>query len=107
MTDMYSRYTEATRLFEQRAYTQATRILEELLADGPAYGLAEAPLLLARSYYHSAQIDKARVAAERLVEADPSDGYAALLLARSLDRQGRAAEAARAHRLAALMDAPA
>ncbi len=93
MTEL-DRYRTAELLFSQRRYTQAARELESLLGEqAPAYGVGEAPLLLARAYYHSAQLERAAQAAARLVEADGTDGYAVLLLARSLQRLGRGAEA--------------
>lgn len=106
MINEYDRYTYARRLFDERKYTQSARELEGVISAGEGYGLGEAELLLARSYYHSAQLDRARQAAADLIERDPTDGYAALLLARSLDRLGRADEAATWHRRATLLDAP-
>lgn len=90
----FDRYAYARRMFDERRYVQAARELEELIAaaeDG--HGLGEAPLLLARAYYHSARLDRAADAATALLDADPTDGYAALLLARTLERQGRPGEA--------------
>ncbi|MGA8047098.1 MAG: tetratricopeptide repeat protein [Dermatophilaceae bacterium] len=106
----FDRYRYAQRLFRERRYTAAARELEHLVMDkidmdkidhdtqGPPdhsepYTLGDAPLLLARSYYHSAQLGRAEKAARALVEADPTDVYAVLLLARTLQRQGRHADA--------------
>ena len=50
-------------------------------------------LLLARSYFHSAQLVKAEATARLLVEADPTDAYALVLLGRSLQRQSKREEA--------------
>lgn len=58
-----------------------------------SFTLGDAPLLLARAYYHSAQLGRAEKAARALVEADPTDVYAVLLLARTLQRRGRHADA--------------
>jgi tetratricopeptide (TPR) repeat protein len=105
----FDRYRYAQRLFRERRYTAAARELEHLIMDKHAhesalpqqpngdriesYTLGDAPLLLARAYYHSAQLNRAEEAARRLVEADPTDVYAVLLLARTLQRGGRHAEA--------------
>ena len=98
----FDRYRLAQRLFSERRFTAAARELEHLIADQRAadeaaseatYGLGDAPLLLARAYYHSAQLGRAETASRALVEADPTDVYAVLLLARTLQRRGRHAEA--------------
>ena len=116
----FDRYRYAQRLFSERRYTAAARELEHLImdkhdfdkrhVDKPEYGshdrderdraernesftLGDAPLLLARAYYHSAQLGRAEKAARALVEADPTDVYAVLLLARTLQRRGRHADA--------------
>jgi predicted Zn-dependent protease len=102
--DAFDRYRYAQRLFRERRYTAAARELEHLIMDtydhdareaerSGSYTLGDAPLLLARSYYHSAQLGRAEKAARALVEADPTDVYAMLLLARTLQRRGRHAEA--------------
>lgn len=93
LTD-YDRYRTGQLLFEQRRFDEAARELELLLGgNAPAYGLGEAPLLLARAYYHSAQLGRAETAARGLLARDDTDGYAALLLGRTVQRRGRAAEA--------------
>ena len=94
----FDRYLYAQRLFRERRYTAAARELEFLVAEESAdgsqlIGLGDAPLLLARAYYHSAQLGKAETASRGLVEADPTDVYAVLLLARTLQRRGRHADA--------------
>ena len=76
---------------ERAAAEQPGRHDEAVRAE--SYTLGDAPLLLARSYYHSAQLGRAEAAARALVEADPTDVYAVLLLARTLQRRGRHAEA--------------
>ena len=58
-------------------------------------------LLLARAYYHSAQLGKAEAQLRVIVDRDPVEHYAHLLLGRTLERQGRAEEAAPWVRLAA------
>lgn len=94
MIDEFDRYRFAQRLFDERRYTQAARELEGIVDAADAYGLGEAPLLLARAYYHSAQLERARETAQALIDDDPTDEYAMLLLSRTLQRQGRTEEAA-------------
>ena len=62
-------------------------------------------LLLARAYYHSAQLGRAEEQLRRVVERDPVEFYAQLMLGRTLERQGRPAEAAPWLRTAAAMGA--
>lgn len=109
--DFHDRYSWAEILFGDRRYDLAARELESLLADvedsaGPTYGLSEARLLLARSYFHAAHLQKAEAAARQLLEDNPVDGYAALLLCRSLQRQSRHEEAQHALNLASVLGAP-
>ncbi len=89
----FDRYCYAQRLFRERRYTAAARELELLVNEADDTALGEAPLLLARAYYLSAQLAKAEAAARQLIEADPTDTYAVLLLARTLQRRGRHSEA--------------
>ena len=51
-------------------------------------------LLLARAYYHSAQLRRAEEQLREVIERDPVEFYAHLMLGRTLERQGRHAEAA-------------
>jgi cytochrome c-type biogenesis protein CcmH/NrfG len=77
---------------------EAARILEPVVAAEPAN---EAALeLLARSYFGSAQLGRAETALTRLVELAPANGWARRALARTLERQSRAAEAVAHHRVA-------
>jgi hypothetical protein len=80
---------------------QALDMLEPLREelDGNVAG----QLLLARAYYHSAQLGRAQVTLERLVDSAPSDHYARFLLGRTLERRSRPADALPHYRLAAAM----
>ena len=60
-------------------------------------------LLLARAYYHSAQLQRAEAELRTVLKQDPAKAYAHLLLGRTLQRQSRQTEAARYLRLAAAM----
>jgi len=113
--DFHDRYSWAEILFGDRRYDLAAKELESLLADvtstcteedAPMYGLSEARLLLARSYFHAAHLRKAEEAARDLLADNPVDAYAALLLARSLERQSRHEEAQQALTLASVLGAP-
>lgn len=52
--------------------------------------------MLARSYYHSAQLQSAEMELElrKVVELDPVEQYARLMLGRAPEQQSRQAEAA-------------
>src|SRR5699024_1131877 len=73
-------------------------------ADDPVgHGTAEAHLLLARAYFHSAQLARAEAAARQVLREAPDDPYAHLLLGRTLQRAGRPDEARGPLRLAELL----
>jgi Flp pilus assembly protein TadD len=59
--------------------------------------------LLGRAFFHSAQLRQAEEIFRRIVELDPVDAWAHIALARSLERQGRMAEAGAHRRLHAAM----
>lgn len=101
----YEVYRIAVDLFDSKDYLGAVAPLEFLLDRAPERELGDVRELLARAYFHTAQLDKAIDAARNLLDKDPGHGYAALLLARSLQRAGRADEAAAARRLAAALGA--
>ncbi|MFF7637545.1 tetratricopeptide repeat protein [Kitasatospora sp. NPDC008050] len=94
-------YARAQLFFDSKAYADAALILEPLIAAEP--GHLATRLLLARSYYHSAQLTKAAAELRRILEQDPTESYAQLMLGRTLERQGRADEARPHLRLAAAM----
>ena len=101
----HDRWLRAQTLFEERAYREAAVLLTELLADAADVGheLTDVRLLLARSLYHSAQLNGAIKVATELLEHDPNEPYAHLLVGRSLQRQGRRDEAQPHLRLAELL----
>jgi predicted Zn-dependent protease len=109
----YDRYRWAEDRFAHRDYLGAARTLEALLAeaserpDDVGHGLAEVRLLLARAYYHSAQLGRAETTLRALLADHPTDEYAALLLARTLERGSRHEEARAASRFAEALGAPA
>jgi len=85
------RWERARMFFDARDYTGAARVLGGLVEEAPE--LVGPRLLLARSYYHSAQLWRAEAELRVLVELDPVEHYARLMLGRTLQRQGRADEA--------------
>ncbi|MCW2816228.1 MAG: hypothetical protein JWN84_3683 [Nocardioides sp.] len=110
--DTYERYHGASRQFDLGDFLGAARGLEALLMDlaaeteGPGHGLTHVRLLLARAYYHSAQLGRAEATARAVLSESPTDAYAALLLARTLERTSRADAAGEAMRLATALGAP-
>ncbi len=101
----HDRWLRAQALFEERAYREAAVLLTELLdaAADVGHELTDVRLLLARSLYHSAQLNGAIRIATELLEHDPNEPYAHLLVGRSLQRQGRRDEAQPHLRLAELL----
>ncbi|WP_404953612.1 tetratricopeptide repeat protein [Streptomyces sp. 147326] len=95
------RWARAQLFFDAREYATAARIL-----DGLAGEVSEqlAPrLLLARAYYHSAQLSRAEHELRAILERWPVEDYAQLMLGRTLERLGRPAEARPYLRVAAAM----
>lgn len=97
MTTAYYRYSTAKQLFEAKQYARAAEILKEMLDETEVlHGTTDARLLLARSYYHSAQLGRAEATVRDLLIDSPHEPYAQLLLGRILQRTGRR-EAAKGH----------
>jgi Flp pilus assembly protein TadD len=96
--DLHSEYLRADLFLESGQPTEAARILEPVVEAHP--GNEAALELLARSYFASAQLGRAEGALRRLVELAPANGWARRALARTLERQSRADEAAVHHRMA-------
>jgi predicted Zn-dependent protease len=101
MVDLLAEYHRAIVFFEAGDPGGAARILEPVLAADP--GNAAVRLMLARSYFHSAQLSRAEEQLRVLVERDPTDHYALFVLGRTLERQSRPAEALPHLRLASVM----
>jgi Flp pilus assembly protein TadD len=101
----HDRWVRAQALFEERAYREAAVMLTELLdeSDDVRHELTDVRLLLARALYHSAQLNGAIRVANELLEHDPNEPYAHLLVGRSLQRQGKGTEAQPHLRLAELL----
>ncbi|MGW7256599.1 tetratricopeptide repeat protein [Streptomyces sp. NPDC054834] len=85
------RWERARLFFDAKDYAGAARVLAGLVEEVPEQ--TGPRLLLARSYYHSAQLHRAEAELRLIVERDPVEHYARLMLGRTLQRQGRHAEA--------------
>lgn len=101
----HDRWVRAQALFEERAYREAAVLLTELLDDpgDVRHELTDVRLLLARALFHSAQLDGTIRVATELLDHDPNEPYAHLLLGRALQRKGRRVEAQPHLRLAELL----
>ncbi len=101
----HDRWVRAQSLFEERAYREAAVLLTELIDDSADVGheLTDVRLLLARSLFHSAQLDGTIRVATELLEHDPNEPYAHLLVGRALQRKGRGDDAQPHLRLAELL----
>ncbi|MFF8289704.1 tetratricopeptide repeat protein [Streptomyces sp. NPDC016309] len=95
------RWERALMFFEAKEYATAAHVLRGLADEVPEQ--TGPRLLLARAYYHSAQLRRAETELRALVERDPVEHYARLLLGRTLERQGRHADAAPHLRLASAL----
>ena len=95
------RWERARQFFEARDYTAAARVLVGLVEEVPEQ--TGPRLLLARAYYHSAQLRRAESELRTIVDRDPVEHYARLMLGRTLERLGRTDEAAPHLRMAAAM----
>ncbi|MFF8032015.1 MULTISPECIES: tetratricopeptide repeat protein [unclassified Streptomyces] len=95
------RWERAGMFFDARDYAAAARVLGPLVEEAPEQ--TGPRLLLARAYYHSAQLRRAEAELRIVVERDPVEHYARLMLGRTLQRQGRDGEARPHLRLAAAL----
>ncbi|MFK4144781.1 tetratricopeptide repeat protein [Streptomyces sp. NPDC004065] len=93
------RWERARMFFDARDYAGAARVLGSLVEEVPAQ--TGPRLLLARAYYHSAQLRRAEAELRAVLERDPVEHYAHLMLGRTLQRQGRHEEAGAHLRIAA------
>lgn len=105
--------TESSEDVEFQAYKQAEawvkkrpldalKIIEPVVAAEP--DKSSVHLLAGRAYFHSAQLNRAEKALNRVLELDPVDHYARFVLGRTLQRLGRLAEALAHLRIATAMN---
>ncbi|WP_326733796.1 tetratricopeptide repeat protein [Streptomyces sp. NBC_01022] len=95
------RWDRAQFFFGSKEYTIAARILGGLVEEVPEQVAPR--LLLARAYYHSARLGRAESELREVLERDPVEQYARLMLGRTLERQGRQVEADTQLRMAAAL----
>ncbi|MDQ1050461.1 tetratricopeptide repeat protein [Streptomyces sp. V4I2] len=95
------RWERAGLFFDAKDYAAAARVLGGLVEEVPEQ--TGPRLLLARAYYHSAQLRRAESELRVIVERDPVEHYARLMLGRTLQRQGRHEEAEPHLRLASAL----
>ena len=79
---MAERYERARAMFEHGEYQAAAEALATLVDESafepPLHGTTELRLLLARSYYHSAQLGRAERVTRAILADVPDDAYANL-----------------------------
>lgn len=95
------RWERARQFFDAKEYATSARILAALADEVPEQVAPR--LLLARAYYYSAQLRRAEAELRTVIALDPVEQYARLLLGRTLERQGRNADAAPHLRMAAAL----
>lgn len=103
-TSFNVRYAWARGLFESGDHLAAASALADLVVEAeaiaadesepPMHSTTDLRMFLARAYFHSAQLRRAEAVLRDLIDESPTDGYAHLLLGRTLQRAGRHAEAA-------------
>ncbi|AKH81886.1 hypothetical protein AA958_06330 [Streptomyces sp. CNQ-509] len=101
--DAASRWERAGALFDSKDYVGAAKLLTAVVEEYPDQVAPR--LLLARAYYHSAQLTRAETELRAVLDRDPVEHYAHLMLGRTLQRQGREDEAAGALRTAEALGA--
>ncbi len=91
------RLTWARSLFDHGDYAAAATALVALVDEAREsemmHGTTELREMLARAYFGSAQLGRAEATLRDLVADEPTDGYAHLLLGRTLQRQSKHDEA--------------
>ncbi|MEU0334420.1 tetratricopeptide repeat protein [Streptomyces sp. NPDC006193] len=95
------RWERAQLYFAAEDYAGAARVLSGLVEEAPEQ--TGPRLLLARAYYHSAQLRRAEAELRTILERDPVERYARLMLGRTLQRQSRHEEAERHLRIASAL----
>jgi predicted Zn-dependent protease len=99
--DLLEEYRRAVMYFDAGDPIRAAKLLEPIVAAEP--GHADVRLLLARAYFHSAQLGRAEEQLRVLIERDPADHYARFVLGRTLERLSRPVEALPHLRMASAM----
>lgn len=94
-------YNMGVQAFEDRDYKTAIERLTPVLEENPEnLSVRE---YVARAHYHRAALGPAEAQCRIILEADPTNEYVNLLLARSLERQNRKEEALAVRRVLAAL----
>ena len=104
MSDAYEWFQKVKQHLREGRAAQATVALERAKRLEPEKASIREALGIA--YFRIRRWTEAEVEFRKLVELAPSDEYAHFALARTLDRQGRSAEARRHHSLARALRPP-
>jgi predicted Zn-dependent protease len=99
--DLHAEFERAEWLLDIGRPIDAADALVPVIAAEP--GNAAVRSLLARAYFHSAQLNRAEQQLRWLIDHDPTDHYAQHVLGRTLERQGRTEKALPHLRMAAVM----
>lgn len=105
MSDAYEWFQQGRQHLREGRAAQATVALEKAKRREPEKASIREALGIA--YFRILRWAEAEAEFRKLVELAPSDEYAHFALARTLDRQGRSAEAGRHHSLARALRPPA
>jgi predicted Zn-dependent protease len=101
--ELYDEFRRAQLFLDAGQPAEAARIADHVVAGAPDNTAALE--LLARALFASAQLTRAEDALQTLVARCPDDGWARIALARTLERLGRAPEAATHRRIATVLGA--
>jgi Flp pilus assembly protein TadD len=99
--DAFEAFRLGEELLDSRYPRDAARVLQRVVDEAPEN--ASAWELLARAYFAAAQLAPAERAFRRLIELEPTSGWAHTALGLTLDRQSRHREGAAMPRVAAAM----
>jgi Tfp pilus assembly protein PilF len=94
-------YGLGQQYFDERDYRSAIRALLPIVEETPED--VGTRLLLARAYFHSALLKPAEEHLLEVLDRAPTEYYAHLLMARTLERLSRAHEAVKHRRIAAAL----
>lgn len=102
--DVFDAFRKGEELLDSRFPRDAVRVLRKVIDAEP--GNASAWELIGRAHFAAAQLVPAEQAFRRLIELDPTYGWAQTALGLALDRQSRHDEGDVHHRLATAMGMP-
>ncbi|WP_112241817.1 tetratricopeptide repeat protein [Kribbella monticola] len=94
-------YGIGQQYFDERDYRGAIRALLPIVEETPED--VGTRLLLARAYFHSALLKPAAEHLQEVIDRAPTESYAHLMMARTLERLSRPDEAAKHRRIAAAL----